>query len=94
MNAILGALGLSDHVGFRAGPDLVGIWKNCPDYYERVLEGAGAHAAAALVVDDTAECLAFAMQAGARGAHVTGDVCDCAAAFHVSSLADLPALIA
>lgn len=93
VNAILGALGVSEHVGFRAGPDLVGIWKNCPEYYARVLQRSGVQPAAALIVDDTAECLAFALEAGARGAHITADACACPAVFHAPSLADIPALL-
>ena len=80
---LLGALGVREHVGFLAGPDLVGIWKNSIEYYQRVLERTGVAPAEALIVDDTAECLALAMEAGARGAHVIGEPCDCAASFHV-----------
>lgn len=93
VDALLGALGVSEHVGFRAGPDLVNIWKNCPEYYERVLQRTGVPPAEALIVDDTAECIAFAMQTGAHGAHVTDVACDCPAAFHVASLAQVPTLL-
>lgn len=94
VNALLGALGVSEHVGFRAGPDLVAIWKNSREYYERVMAGAGVAPAEALVIDDTGECLAFAMQAGAHGAHITSDSCACPAMFHVESLAEVPHLLA
>ncbi len=94
VETLLTALNVRDRIGFPAGPDLLGIWKSCPQFYERVLERTGVDAAEALVVDDTAECIEHAMEAGARGAHVTSEPCSCPAAFHVASLVEVASLLA
>lgn len=90
VNALLGALGVSEHVGFRAGPDLVGIAKSEVAYYERVLAATQVLPSKALIVDDSPECIECARAAGAQTAHVfEGTGCPCPADRHVVSIADL-----
>lgn len=93
VEALLTALGVRHLVGFPAGPDLVGIWKATPAYYERVLERTGTEPSEALVVDDTAECIALAAAVGAQTAHIWRGECTCPAVFHLPTLADLPAVV-
>ncbi len=94
VETLLGTLGVRQHVGFPAGPDLVGIWKSSTAYYERVLERTGVEPSRALIVDDTAECIEFAASVGAQTAHIWSGECDCSAEHHVATLAEVPALLA
>ncbi|MEO8541663.1 MAG: HAD family hydrolase [bacterium] len=91
VEALLAALGVRDAVGFLAGPDLVGIWKNDVAYYERIFAVTSVEPAEALIVDDSVDCIERAIAAGARSAHVdAAGECACPADIHVSALADLP----
>lgn len=93
VDALLTALGVREHAGLLAGPDLVGVSKLGPNYYTAVFEHAGATAATALVVDDSVRCCEWAMAAGASAAHVRPEPCACAATYHLPSLAEAPALL-
>jgi FMN phosphatase YigB (HAD superfamily) len=48
------------------GPDLIDMHKHGPVYYERIFANAGVDPAQALVVDDNANTILWARQAGAR----------------------------
>lgn len=94
VEALLDALGVRHLIGFPAGPDLVDIFKDDPRFYSRIFERTGIPAAEALVVDDTASCLAHATTAGAQTAHIdAAGTCNCPAHHHLPTLADLPALV-
>lgn len=94
VEALLTALGVRHLVGFPAGPDLVGIWKNDVDYYRRIFTATEIQPAEALIVDDSPDCIELARAAGARAAHIddTGR-CRCPADFHLPGLAELPSLL-
>lgn len=87
VEALLDALGVRRHVGFLAGPDLVGIAKSEVAYYDRVFAATEVRPAEALIVDDSADCIERAMTAGARTAHID-DVrqCGCPATLHAPTL--------
>jgi HAD superfamily hydrolase (TIGR01509 family) len=59
-------------LGVPSGPDLVGIWKQAPEFYERTFALAGVDARDALVVDDDPARLVTAASLGARTVHVDG----------------------
>ena len=48
------------------GPDLIDTFKAGPAYYERIFADVGVDPARALVIDDNAQALAWARQAGAQ----------------------------
>jgi FMN phosphatase YigB (HAD superfamily) len=93
VETLLGALGVRQHVGFPAGPDLVGIWKNDVDYYRRIFAVTKIPPAEALIVDDSPGCIELALKAGARAAHVCAAACPCPADLHVATLAAVPAML-
>jgi phosphoglycolate phosphatase-like HAD superfamily hydrolase len=93
VEALLGALGVRDVVGFPAGPDLVGIAKSEVAYYERVLAATNVEPKQAMIVDDSRECIECAMSAGAGAVHISAEECRCPADFHVESLAKVPPLL-
>lgn len=87
VEALLGALGVRHLVGFLAGPDLVGIAKSEVAYYDRVFAATEVPPAAAVIVDDSADCIERANAAGARTAHIDDSArCDCAATVHAPTL--------
>ena len=53
-------------LGVPAGPDLVGIWKQSPEFYDRLFVLADATPDRAVVVDDGADQLRLAASKGAR----------------------------
>ena len=53
-------------LGVPAGPDLVGVWKQAPEFYDRTFALAGVDAGQAVVVDDAPGQLELA---ASRGAH-------------------------
>lgn len=59
-------------LGVPSGPDLVGIWKQAPEFYERTFALAGVDARDALVVDDDPARLLTAASLGARTVLVDG----------------------
>lgn len=93
VEALLTALGVRHLVGFPAGPDLVGIWKNDVDYYHRIFAATEIPPAEALIVDDSRECIEVAKAAGAQAVHICAEECLCPAGFHVASLAAVPAVL-
>jgi len=52
------------------GPDLIGVHKTAPRYYERIAEDSGVDPGAAIVVDDSAEPLGWAAAAGFGTVHL------------------------
>ncbi|MBC7338293.1 MAG: HAD-IA family hydrolase [Firmicutes bacterium] len=63
----LAALGIRDCFGRLYGPDLVGVLKTGPEFYQRVFADAGVPPVQAVVVDDKPQCVAWAQEVGARG---------------------------
>jgi HAD superfamily hydrolase (TIGR01509 family) len=72
------------------GPDLVDTFKTGPTYYERIFADARVDPARALVVDDNADAVAWAWQAGAHAVHVTYLPAEANA---IPSLAHVPSLL-
>ena len=65
------ALGIRDcFAGRLYGPDLVRAHKASPTYYERILADSGLVPGATLVVDDNANAIAWAAQAGMQTVHM------------------------
>ncbi len=48
------------------GPDLVNALKTGPEFYERIFADAGVEPEKAVVVDDSPQALAWAVQVGAK----------------------------
>lgn len=96
----LAALGVRDCFGRLYGPDLVGVLKTAPEFYQRVFADAGVPPAQAVVVDDKPQCVAWAQEVGARGVLVGAAERVGAPApaqgpvLCLASLADLPSAIA
>jgi HAD superfamily hydrolase (TIGR01509 family) len=94
LDEYLQGMGVRACFGRLYGPDLVDTFKDGPQFYQRIFADAGVEPEDALVVDDNANVIGWAAQAGARtvligaapspGPHPT--LC-------LDSLADLPALI-
>ncbi len=71
LEGYLVALGIRDcFAGRLYGPDLVRAHKVGPTYYERILADSGLSPANALVVDDDANAIAWAAQAGLQTVHM------------------------
>jgi HAD superfamily hydrolase (TIGR01509 family) len=66
VEAYFEGMGTRALLGVPAGPDLVGIWKAAPEFYERLFALAGVDPGNAVVVDDSAGQLELA---ASRGAH-------------------------
>ena len=67
----LDALGIRGcFAGRLYGPDLVRAHKAGPTYYERILADSGFPSASTLVVDDNAQAIGWAAQAGMRTVHM------------------------
>jgi phosphoglycolate phosphatase-like HAD superfamily hydrolase len=65
------ALGIRDcFAGRLYGPDLVRAHKAGPTYYERILADTGVSAASALMIDDNANAVSWAAQAGMQTVHM------------------------
>jgi FMN phosphatase YigB (HAD superfamily) len=94
--AYLEGMGVLDCFERLYGPDLVDTLKMGPDYYTRILAGAGIDPADALVVDDTPLCATWASQVGIRSVLVSSHVAEEEPSLlaTIPSLADLPALFA
>jgi HAD superfamily hydrolase (TIGR01509 family) len=75
------------------GPDLVDTFKTGPAYYERIFADAGVDPARAVVVDDNADAVAWARQAGAQAVHVTDTPAETNLASAIPSLAHVPSLL-
>jgi HAD superfamily hydrolase (TIGR01509 family) len=91
----LEGMGVRDCFGQLYGPDLLGVFKDGPRFYERVFQDAGIAAAAAVVVDDNPRVTGWAAQAGAQTVLVGRTMGRAGASDHqIASLAELPALVA
>ena len=91
----LEGMGVRDCFGQLYGPDLIGVFKDGPRFYERVFEDAGVTAEAALVIDDNPQVTAWAAQAGAQTVLVGRNLGRAGASdLQIASLAELPALVA
>jgi FMN phosphatase YigB (HAD superfamily) len=90
----LQGMGVRDCFDRLYGPDLVGAFKDGPRFYQRLFADAGLPPQDALVVDDNAEAVGWAAQAGAKtvliGAATTSNT---GSALCLASLAELPAWI-
>jgi FMN phosphatase YigB (HAD superfamily) len=62
----LEVMGVRDCFQRLYGPDLINTFKNGSDFYTRLFADAGVHPAEALVLDDSAQAVAWATEAGAR----------------------------
>lgn len=76
------------------GSDLINTFKEGPEYFARTFADANVPAALALVVDDSPQAINWAAQVGARTILVSASPNpESAAAHHIESLAELPALL-
>ena len=94
LTGYLEAMGIRDLFGRLYGPDLVDLPFRGPQYYQRLFEESGAVAVESIVVDDSLQRAAWAMDAGASAVLVSRDhsASDVGCPV-ISSLAELPALI-
>ncbi len=85
LSLYLVALGIRDcFAGRLYGPALVRAHKASPVYYERILADSGVSPASALVVDDNAQAIAWAAQAGMQTVHMCRQGDAAPAADHVA----------
>ncbi len=76
------------------GADLVNWPKLGPEYYRRIFANAGVAGASCSVVDDHAECLEWAREAGAFTVHIdSGNARPSVADLTIGSLAELPDIL-
>ena len=75
------------------GPDLVNTPKHGPAYYMRIFRDAGVDPTAAVVVDDTPRCIAWARAAGARGVFVNREGGSLDGAETIRSLGELQGVL-
>jgi FMN phosphatase YigB (HAD superfamily) len=66
LDGYLTSMGVRRHFDLLFGPDLIGVFKRGPGYYERALDVAGVSPDNALVIDDSPAALAWARAAGTR----------------------------
>jgi HAD superfamily hydrolase (TIGR01509 family) len=82
LDGYLSAMGIRDCFGERLyGPDLIGVLKSGPWFYEGIFADAGVDPADALVIDDSPKAVAWARGLGATALHVGAEL---------TRLADLP----
>lgn len=90
----LDPMGVRDCFGRLYGPDLIGTFKNGPQFYERLLADAEVAPADALVLDDNPKCVGWAEEAGARSVLVSNALpTSQEATYVIARLADLPGFI-
>jgi len=76
------------------GADLINIFKEGPEYYERILADLRERPTEALVVDDSSDAISWAAQVGARTVLVsTACYAGRGVTARIESLAELPALL-
>jgi FMN phosphatase YigB (HAD superfamily) len=75
------------------GPDLVNTPKHGPAFYERIFSDTGIDPTAAVVVDNTPRCIAWARAAGARAVFVNREGASLDGEKTIRSLADLQGLL-
>jgi HAD superfamily hydrolase (TIGR01509 family) len=90
----LEGMGVRDCFGGLYGPDLVGVWKDGPEYYARIFARAGVDPGNAIVIDDSPAALGWAMEAGARAVRVGPARLPAGAMIAIPALKDLPAAVA
>jgi FMN phosphatase YigB (HAD superfamily) len=96
IDALLRGMGLRDLFGLTVGPELIGIRKYRPKFYEAMISLAGVAPADALFVDDQRGALMDAARLGAATILVdatSGVKTDPSFDAGISSLAELPALL-
>jgi HAD superfamily hydrolase (TIGR01509 family) len=93
LKGYLAPMGVRDYFGRLFGPDLIGTFKNGPQFYEQLLADAGVTPADALVVDDNPKCIAWAEHAGAQAVLVSNAPQSPGVTHVISSLAELPTFI-
>jgi HAD superfamily hydrolase (TIGR01509 family) len=82
LDGYLSAIGVREYFGERVyGPDLLGVMKSGPWFYESLFAETGVDPADALVIDDSPKAIAWARGVGAEALHVGTEL---------SRLADLP----
>lgn len=92
LDLYLSGMGVRDAFDRLYGPDLVGAFKNGPDYYARLLADAAVAPENALVVDDSPNAIAWAASMGIRTLPV-GDLAGPDATRRIEGLRDLPEII-
>ncbi|MGH2369108.1 MAG: HAD hydrolase-like protein, partial [Chloroflexota bacterium] len=94
LDGYLTGMGVRSCFGRLYGPDLINTFKEGPEYYARIFADAGVPPVQALVVDDNAQAVAWAQQAGARSLLVAGqtETSDGGPAT-IGGLAELPAIL-
>ena len=92
----LEAMGVRDCFGILFGPDLIDCWKDGPEYYRHIFSGSGVDPGDAVVVDDSARCVAWAAEAGAVAVLIapTGAPAGPGAPAVLPALRDLPRVLA
>ena len=94
LGGYLTAMGVRGRFGTLYGPDLVGVPKAGPHYYQRVFEHARVQPANALVVDDKEWIADWAASVGAQTVVCRPDPPISSRHRHIKSLAELPGLLA
>ncbi len=95
LEGYLSGMGVRELFGKLYGPDLVGVTKTGPEYYERVFADAGVRPSDSLVVDDSPAAAGWAREAGARTVLVLPAGTDGSPAdLTIRSLAELPRMFA
>jgi HAD superfamily hydrolase (TIGR01509 family) len=90
----LDGMGVRDCFGRLYGPDLIDIFKEGPEYYERIFADVGITAADTLVVDDNPRAITWAAQLGAQTTLVgNAPSPQTRTTLRIGSLAELPALM-
>jgi len=97
LDGYLTGMGVRHCFGRLYGPDLIGTWKEGPEYHARILHDAGVYPTQAVVVDDSPDAVAWAASTGATALLVAADPPGapppgCAGV--IATLADLPAWLA
>jgi len=91
----LSCMGVRACFGRLYGPDLIDTFKTSPAYYARLLADAAIPPTAAVIVDDSLDALAWAAEVGACPVYVGAPASAVGAPrWQITSLADLPALLA
>jgi len=87
----MGVLGCFDRL---YGPDLIGVLKGGPAFYERLLADSGVAAREAVFVDDSPQAIGWAASVGARTVLVSASPpADTPATIVISRLAELPEVL-
>lgn len=93
LHGYLLAMGVRDYFGRLYGPDLLGVLKEKPEYYDRLFADVQIAPADALLVDDNPRVLAWARDLGATPVLVNSERKPVDGMLCIASLAELPALV-